>query len=286
LNFHLEGLVKHGANLRRKPVAAERGKPPANSALARRFVGAAAPSHTNSCLREIVKAAAMARSLRVVTYGRSEDCECRLVDYNAVSGEVTAEIDGDKLRFMLGAPGEHMALNGLAAIAAARALGHPLEPVMAEIGTFAPLAGRGAQFDAVINGRQVAVIDESYNANPGSMKAALELLGGRSPPGRRIAVLAEMAELGPAARSYHTGLAPLITANGIDRVHVIGELFDEFWAALPVACRGSHTASPAEMLRFLEQDLATGDCVLLKGSHSTGLHILVGQLDRLDRSDS
>lgn len=224
---------------------------------------------------ETVHAAALARGLRVVHYGRSEECECRLIEYDPATEEVEARIAGKPLRYKLAASGEHMALNSLAAISAARALGHPIEPVLAQIATFTPIAGRGRQFEAAVGGKRISVIDEAYNANPGSMKAALGLLGGKERAGRRIAVLGEMAELGPDAKAYHTQLAPLIAANAIDRVHVIGELYEEFWEALPPSCRGSRPSSIEQMMECLKSDLASGDCVLFKGSHSTGVHRLV-----------
>src|SRR5690606_38059731 len=122
---------------------------------------------------------------------------------------------------------------------------------------------------------------EAYNANPGSMRAALSLLGGMKNASRRVAVLGEMAELGPEAQSYHTGLVPLITANQIDRVHVVGELYSDLWKALPDHVRGSSSSSLRELEGELRRDLKDGDCLLVKGSHSTGLHKLAERFRRV-----
>lgn len=223
---------------------------------------------------ETVHAAARARGLRVVHYGRSSTCEYRLVDYRPTTNEVVASIEGKSTCYRLRAPGEHMALNSLAAIAAARSLGHPVGPALAQIATFLPVDGRGARREVTIEGKRILVIDESYNANPGSMEAALMLLGATPTTGRRLAVLGEMAELGTDAEAYHTQLAPLIAANRIDRVHAVGDLYSQFWRALPQSSRGSLSNSLAELSDALLTDLEPGDCVLLKGSHSTGIHEL------------
>lgn len=230
---------------------------------------------------ETVHAAALARDLRVIHYGRSEECECRLMGYHPATGEVDALIAGEPVRYKLAASGEHMALNSLAAIAAVRALGYPIEPVLEQISAFAPIAGgRGMQFEAVVNDKRISVIDEAYNATPGSMRAALSVLGAKEQAGRRIAVLGEMAELGPDAKRYHTELAALIAESGIDKVYVIGELYEGFWQALPQPLRGGRPSSLDQLMECLETDLSPGDCVLFKGSHSTGIHRIVGALEQ------
>ena len=233
---------------------------------------------------ETVHEAAVAREMKIVHYGAHAQCDIRLVNIDMEKQEVTADIYGDLTTYRLGSAGEHMAMNSLAAIAAAHALGHPLEPVMDAIGTFAPLPGRGAQFPASLGGHSITVVDEAYNANPGSMRAALSLLGSMRAAPRRVAVLGEMAELGPDAPTYHSDLAPLIEKHRIDRVHVMGDLYSGFWDLLPPHVRGSRTETLDDLNVELENDLKAGDCVLFKGSHSTGLHQFVGRLKRNPRS--
>ncbi len=235
---------------------------------------------------ETVHAAAEARGLRVIHYGKSGECDCRLLSYDAVDGSVTAAIAGRPVSYQLGAAGEHMALNSIAALAAVTALGHSADAVLGRLASFEPVSGRGKQFESSVAGKRISVIDEAYNANPGSMKAALQLLGTKTRAIRRIAVLGEMAELGPDARSYHTQLAPLIVANGIDTVHAVGELYDDFWERLPPQCRGCRAASAEDMRQFLPDHLKPGDCVLFKGSHSTGIHRLIDEFTVLESGDS
>src|SRR3546814_13955316 len=103
------------------------------------------------------------------------------------------------------------------------------------------------------------LIDEGYNANPGSMAAAFALLGNWQGDGRKIAVLGELRELGEAASAYHAALAPVIVANGIDRVHVTGDLYDEFCHALSSETRGHRPDAPEDLKELLAKELREGD---------------------------
>ncbi|QZZ37436.1 UDP-N-acetylmuramoyl-tripeptide--D-alanyl-D-alanine ligase [Nitratireductor kimnyeongensis] len=227
---------------------------------------------------DVVHAAAQARDLKIVHYGTSADCAYRLIDYDAQNGSVDACIEGRMVRFALGAAGEHMARNSLAIIAAVAALGYPLEAALDQLASFSPLPGRGAEHRLTISGRTIHLIDDAYNANPASMRAAFANLGKRTGEGRRIAFLGEMAELGAQARSFHTDLAPLIAANGIDRVHVLGALYEDFWGALPEALKGSHATTLEEMRQAFLDEVRDGDIVLIKGSNSTKLHTLAAAM--------
>lgn len=218
-----------------------------------------------------VEGAALAHGLRIVTYGRSPDADFRLIG------------DGDRLRtetpvgridHALSAPGEHMMLNALAALATLFALGLDARDGLARLGEFRPLQGRGAETPLSIGGRRITLIDDAYNANPGSMAAAIRQLGGRRAP-RRVAVLGEMLELGADAARYHTELAPLIDVCGIERVHVLGDLHAGLHDALPMHRRGVRAGTLAELEAYLVDDLADGDLVLVKGSHGSNLHQLV-----------
>lgn len=232
---------------------------------------------------EFVHAAASARGLRISHYGRSADCDCRLLGYDPDNGEVTADIHGIRLRYRLGAAGEHMALNSLAVIAAARALGHELAPVLDQLATFQPVAGRGVQSRVSIDGKPIVLIDDSYNANPGSMQAALALLGHADTAGRRVVVLGEMAELGSDAETYHTALVPLIKQHRIDHVHALGPLYAKFWAELPHNLRGTYARSLPELEAGIRASLKPGDSLLMKGAHSTGIWKLVSNLQTCSR---
>lgn len=227
---------------------------------------------------ERVHLAARSRGLQVINFGTSDDCQVRLIDYDSGSGRIVAEAWGEQKTFTLGAAGEHMAHNALAVVATLSALDRDPRPALSRLAGFAALEGRGREFSARINGARVTVLDEAYNANPGSMEAAIALLGSKSDAGRRIAVLGEMAELGPNSIEYHTALAQQIAREPIDRVYALGALYDGFWDLLPGARKAARPCSLEELQDALFADLADGDVVLFKGSHSTGLHQIISQI--------
>jgi len=209
---------------------------------------------------------------------------CQLLRYDAASRHAHARIRNREVSFLIGAAGSHMALNGLAVLAAISVLGHPLEPAIAQLESFAALPGRGEEIHLLLDGRRLTVIDDAYNANPGSMRAALARLGDHI-GGRRIAVLGEMAELGPGGAAYHTELAAFIQDRSIDEVYVTGDLYSDFWKALSPSSRGLYAESRQALKEILRERLVDGDTVLFKGSHSTGMHELVEWLkNNADRS--
>lgn len=233
---------------------------------------------------ERVHMAAKARGLDIVHYGRAAGCDFRLLAYELQTGEVFASLNGQTVRYRVGAVGEHMALNSLAVLAAVSALGLDLEPALATLVDFAAAEGRGNEFRLDLGGRRVTVIDDAYNANPGSMEAALAALGGRHVGGRRIVVLGEMLELGDDAASYHRLLAPLVAKFSIDRVHVVGALYGGLWNALAAERRGVFASSLDHLKEVIKMDLRDNDTVLLKGSHGTGVHTLVPWLREMGGS--
>lgn len=225
-----------------------------------------------------VQMAARSLGLTVVNYGKSPDCDLQLCHYDPHTRCVTARLGGRELVYPLGAAGEHMALNSLAVLAAVNALGLDLEPAIARLADFAPVSGRGEELELVLGEVRLTVIDEAYNANPGSMAAALALLGTTKAAERKIAVMGEMLELGEQAASYHTQLAPLIAQHGIDQVYAMGALYDEFWEAVPQPHRGGRPASLEILKQMLCRELRDGDTLLLKGSHGTRMHEVVDWL--------
>src|SRR6201999_4186548 len=142
----------------------------------------------------------------------------------------------------------------------------------AALKNFAPLKGRGARFEA----GGIRVIDESYNANPASMAAALALLGAAS--GRKIAVLGDMLEMGEGGIAHHAGLAAPIAANNVDLVFASGAQMKALWDALPAARRGGYAATSAELKPLLLAALQSGDTVLVKGSNGARMSLIVEAL--------
>ena len=229
---------------------------------------------------DTVHDAARKRGLDIMTYGTTDDCAFQLIRYNAADGLTHARIEGREISYRVGAVGQHMALNSLAVLAAVASLGHPLQPAIAQLESFAALPGRGEEICLSLNGRRLTVIDDAYNANPGSMRAALDRLNDHGDGRRRVAVLGEMAELGPGAASYHTELAVSLRESSINQVYVAGDLYSEFWDELSPELKGAYVHSRQVLKDILREKLQDGDVVLVKGSHSAGMHELVAWLKK------
>jgi len=225
----------------------------------------------------------------VVSFGRARHSDVRLLD--AVSSAnggslVTADMGDRRLCYSVSAPGDHWVINSLAVMAAVRAVGGDLGSAGLALAEMEGLAGRGARRTVAVQGGTALVIDESYNANPTSMRATLAQLG-RTEARRRIAVLGSMKELGSYAPGYHAALAtPLIDA-GVDFALLVGEemsaLAEELGksggSSLGKAVRFAHCRDSAEAQAALADfGLESGDAILVKGSNSVGLGKLVAAL--------
>jgi len=127
------------------------------------------------------------------------------------------------------------------------------------------------------------VIDESYNANPASVDAALALLG-QAPvgtQGRRIAVLGDMLELGPQGKALHRGLVAPVEANSVDLVFCCGPLMHSLWQALPASRRGGYAEDSAGLEAQVVPAIRAGDVVMVKGSLGSRMAPIVKALQRV-----
>ena len=206
---------------------------------------------------------------------------------------VQADADGTPLLFKIATPGRHFAMNGLGALAVAKAMGADLALAAQSLGRWSPFKGRGARevivLDPVETHLTLHLIDDSYNANPTSMAAALEVLAasevthdiGRVSKGRRIAFLGDMKELGRDAIALHAGLAHLEATKTLDVVHCVGPLMKSLHALLPEHQRGDWFATSEEMLMGLRTRLDSGDVVLAKGSLSMKLGLVVDAIRKM-----
>lgn len=173
-------------------------------------------------------------------------------------------------------PGRHRLQNALAALAAVHAAHGDVETAIGAISRANELAGRGARRSIVVEGGCALLIDESYNANPASMAAAIGVLGQMPVEGRRIAVLGAMRELGQWSDAYHRDLEPLVTWAKIDRAILVG---DEMAALMETMPNALHLPDWQSALEAVRADLRPGDAVLVKGSNSVGLMHLVAALE-------
>jgi len=196
---------------------------------------------------------------------------------------VEAQILGTDLTYKIGAPGRHLVRNSLAVLATAVLVGADLALAALALAEFKAGSGRGALIEIDLPGGPAFVLDESYNANPASVAAALALLGqtATGPRGRRIAVLGDMLELGPRGRALHRGLLAPIEANAIDLVFCCGPLMRAFWQALPAGRRGGYAEDSAALEAQVLSAVRAGDVVMVKGSLGSRTAPIVKALQRL-----
>ena len=219
---------------------------------------------------ERLRAAATARGLNTRTFGAAGDARFLELDLREEGSRVRAMVSGREIAFELGAPGAHMAENALGVLLVCEALGADLAQVAAALGNFAPQKGRGERFALTAKGGAFTVIDESYNANPASMRAALGLLGAATPGegGRRIAVLGDMLELGAFGPDMHASLALDLVASHVDCLFGVGPLTRRLYDAAPAAMRAGWGGSSAEIREALVASMRARDPRTLCGTAS------------------
>ncbi|MCZ8097208.1 MAG: UDP-N-acetylmuramoylalanyl-D-glutamyl-2,6-diaminopimelate--D-alanyl-D-alanine ligase [Burkholderiales bacterium] len=210
---------------------------------------------------------------RVVTFGEHPEADVRLTRLVARPdmSVVEALVHGTPVTYQLGSPGRHVALNSLAVLAVVEALGADLALAALAFAEVKPPSGRGEQLRVTVPGGEIALYDESYNANPASMRAAFDVLG-QAPVGfrgRRVAVLGDMLELGPDGPAMHAALVDALVENRIDVVYAAGPLMKHLWQALPVEKRGAWAPDAAELEPHVMRGLRPGDAVTVKGSNGS-----------------
>jgi len=234
---------------------------------------------------DLLKARASAAGVkRLFTFGERQSADFRLIDYalKGDEGAVTASLSGTPVSYRLGAPGLHQAVNSLAVIAAIHAVGAAVGPAIAALARHAPAEGRGARRLLKLAGGGVAtLIDESYNANPASMAAAIALLGAVKPrgKGRRIAILGDMLELGPEASALHAALAGPLYAARVERLYVAGDLMHSLWEQAPEAMRAAKAPTAQGLIETVRAELRHGDVVMVKGSNASKVSAIARALE-------
>jgi len=243
--------------------------------------------------RRLARAARAAGVGRTMGFGAHAEADARLLDLASDPGHqrVFMVCDGAPLGYPLGLDGRHWALNSLAVVAALRALvlpGTDVMPAVAALGRMAPLKGRGERREIPMQGGRVRLIDESYNASPVAVTAALETLAlaRPGPGGRRVAVLGDMLELGPDGAALHAGLAASVLEHGVDLVHTAGPLMAHLHQALPTGRRGAHAPTSAALAPLVTASTRPGDVVMVKGSLGSRMSLVVGALLALAQADA
>jgi UDP-N-acetylmuramoyl-tripeptide--D-alanyl-D-alanine ligase len=246
--------------------------------------GAVVLNRDNSQFARLQRRAKKLGISRIVSFGADKKSDARLIDVSLhpACSAVHADILGHDLTYKLGMPGRHMAMNSLAVLAAASLAGADLALAGLALSQAQPAAGRGVRHVLEVGHGEATLIDESYNANPASMAAALNVLGAASvgPQGRRIAVLGDMLELGPTAAELHRGLIDAVRANHIDLVYCCGPLMRNLWDALSSGKRGGYAESAAALESQVVAAIRAGDAIMVKGSLGSKMKPVVNALEQ------
>ncbi len=223
----------------------------------------------------------MCPTASVESFGKSDDATARLVGLSSDGERSTVEIviTGQQVRFELEALGEHWAINAAAALLMASLTDIRLADAADALSGYAPPAGRGNVHWLNLPGQdgQALLIDDAYNANPESMRAALAALSAR-PVGRRLVALGEMLELGEGTGQAHAGLATQVKATGAEMAFLCGAGMAPLAQALHGQLACEHVPDAESLVEIVKNSLRVGDVLLIKGSNASGMHRLVGRL--------
>jgi UDP-N-acetylmuramoyl-tripeptide--D-alanyl-D-alanine ligase len=246
--------------------------------------GAVVLNRDNSQFARLSRRAKKLGISRIVSFGAHKKSGARLLDLSlhATCSAVYANILGQDVTYKLGVPGRHMAMNSLAVLAASALVDADLARAALSLSQFEPAAGRGVRRALEVASGEATLIDESYNANPASMAAALNVLGQApvGPHGRRIAVLGDMLELGPTGPALHGGLLEAVRANHIDLVYCCGPLMRNLWDALSTGKRGGYAESAAALEAQVVAAIRAGDAIMVKGSLGSKMKTIVNALEK------
>ncbi|WP_184717689.1 UDP-N-acetylmuramoyl-tripeptide--D-alanyl-D-alanine ligase [Caulobacter sp.] len=233
---------------------------------------------------DLLKAEAEKAGATVWSFGEAAGATARLTGF-AVEGEgatVSVELRGEAIRFPILQTGVHWGPNSLCVLLMLEALDVSRETALAALGAFALIEGRGAEKTVRIPGGSFTLVDESYNANPVSMQAALKTLGARKVAGRRVIVLTDMLELGEDSPRFHAELAGPIARANVDAVFLAGVHMKSLWEQLPPTRQGGYAEVTEKLTSSLTGAVQPGDVVMVKGSNGSKAGVLAKALAALD----
>ena len=257
------------------------------AAKAEIFEGVVAGGHVllnrdNSQFDYLETVATACRIANIHSFGVSAKADFRLVDYQSEGDSATfwAVIGGRTVEVNLKAPGRHIAENAVAVLAASYLAGADLDTIVAAFGDVAAAKGRGQRLHLKIAGGTFTLIDESYNANPASMRAAIALLEAARPGegGRRIAILGDMLEMGEHSAQVHAELAAPLKTAGIADIWLAGPDMAYLRDALGEAPQTVYRQTADELAAYMLENIRTGDVLMVKSSNGTGFGRIVSAL--------
>lgn len=251
--------------------------------------GAAVLNRDNRHFDRLRGSANAAGVTRLCSFGEHPDATLRLIkaEPGPHGSDVTIELDGRELSYVVGAPGRHWVMNSLAVLGAVHMIGADVDRAAAALAGIRPMKGRGEQRAITLQNGSFILIDESYNASPASMRAAFDVLGATDPSadGRRIAVLGDMLEIGESSPDAHAALAPDLLRNRIDIVIAAGDGMAHLVAALADRAVTKHGPDSAAILDHVMETVRAGDVIMIKGSLGSRMIPIADALRALDREN-
>lgn len=215
-------------------------------------------------------------------FGQHAKAEFRLAEYDGAAevSTIWMNFSGETREVLIGAPGKHIAENAVAVLGAVKLLGADMDAAIAALAGLAAVKGRGQRHHLAIGRGSFTLIDESYNANPASMRAAIAVLAQSLPKGegRQIAVLGDMLEMGEFAAKVHAELAGPLLAAGISHVWLAGPEMQALRDALPESVHVEYREKTEDLAGFAVSAVRQDDVVMVKSSLGTGFGKIVAAL--------
>ncbi len=213
----------------------------------------------------------------VISLGKDKNAEVCLLDIISNDDGLNFKIrlnNNQTINCNLRVQGEHFAYSLLAVAAVVQSLGLDLSKLPLALKNFSATKGRGNIHKVKYNGKYIHLIDDSYNASPASMKAAIKTLSTYSNQ-RKVALLGDMLELGDESIKFHTDLVKVITENNVDKVYTVGKFMLELHELLPDNMRGAHFNDSNQLKSNLADIIQNNDAILVKGSRGMKMDLII-----------
>jgi UDP-N-acetylmuramyl pentapeptide synthase len=244
--------------------------------------GTAILNRDNPYFDYLADAARQAGVAEIISVGEHKDANVRLVncDLYGDKSHVLVDLMGQSITYDVGAPGKHLVVNSLGVLAAVKAAGGNVKLAAAALQDWKAPVGRGAQHRLKVGEDSAVLIDETFNANPTSMRAALATLASVRPHGngRKIAVIGDMLELGEISKDAHRELLQPILETKVDQIFAAGNYMRFLWDDIPADLKGAYAPDAISLEQNLIEAVQPGDVVMIKGSKGSKLGPLVDAL--------
>lgn len=217
------------------------------------------------------------KQLNVVGFSEAQKTPACLMSYRQENGisYIKAELFGKEYEYTLNAPGKHLAYNSTAVLAAIKIAGAEVDCAAYNLSKFHSVKGRGQ----IHHSKKIIVIDETYNASPVAVKAALNNLSNYRSQGKRlVAVLGDMAELGVNSPNFHKELEKDIVNYKIDKIFTVGTYMKYLYEALPEGIKEAHTDNSEQMTEIIKKYVEEGDVILVKGRRTMKMENIIEAL--------